>query len=201
MLLVALTLLGLAAASDSILQDRMTNNLVENGRLHHAANAALGWGESWLHGQPGGSRPQACETDCPPFGVIRIAGSLGVNPAYQPLDWWQAQAFREGSDPLTGAVLVPTGMENPGYWLIEELLVTPGTGVEGAQPETGYYRLLARADDSGSNAYAVTESIVARPWGDPAWTDPFPGPAAYTPYCIQAELRPGCGRLSWRKTR
>ena len=45
--LMALTLLGLSASSDTILQSKLANNLQESERARQSALSALSWAEQW----------------------------------------------------------------------------------------------------------------------------------------------------------
>ena len=90
MLLVAVTLLGLAAASDYLLQERMSNNLAGGAHAERSANAALGWGEAWLMGPAGKLAPADSVDDLPlwssdgpdsePFDLKKLLVTAGFSP-------------------------------------------------------------------------------------------------------------------------
>lgn len=206
MLLAAVTLLGLAAASDYVLQERMSNNLAGGAYAEQSANAALGWGEAWLMGLAGSERPTACNEPCAQSDIIRTEGAYGPTPQHQDSDWWQQHGFAAGHDPVSGALLdaVQAEMANQAYWLIEEIHISnwqqdqlPGPE-QGAGSEMGYYRIYASGSALHSMRFSVTESIVARPWGNAAWTDSFPRPRNVSNFCYRGPPVAPCGRVAWR---
>ena len=200
LLLIALGLLGLAAASDHLLQTRMTGNLDDQGRADQSAASALAWGEAWLFGLAGEDRVSACSTACESDQVIRASGSFGSQLEQKSLDWWRQNAFRSGLDPVTGSVLdgFESGPLGGGYWLIEELHDLP-KAEDGLSPETVYYRVMARGLSQPGGSWAVTESIIARPWGDAAFTQPFPAGPGQAGLCTLLTGLSDCGRRGWRK--
>jgi len=205
LMLAALTLLGLAAASDHTLQDRMSNNLVEAALAGQSSNTALSWGEQWLLSRPGSERPAACTDNCTQGDIIRAKGGHGPFPENQNLNWWQLNAHPTGKDPLTGAIVDPSmaGQGAHAYWLIEEVHVSSDTQAEDTTVETAYYRILARGTGrdpaTGSSRFAISQSIIARPWGDDAWTDAFPQSSQVNSFCSVENMAAPCGRLAWRQ--
>ena len=205
LMLAALTLLGLAAASDHTLQDRMSNNLVEAALAGQSANTALSWGEQWLLSRPGSERPAACPDTCTQGDIIRAQGGHGPFPEHQNLNWWQLNAHPTGKDPLTG-VIVDAALAGQGahaYWLIEEVHLSIDTQADDTKVETAYYRILARGAGrdpaTGSSRFAISQSIIARPWGDAAWTDAFPPSGQAYSFCNLEDMTTPCGRLAWRQ--
>ena len=206
MLLAAVTLLGLAAASDYFLQERMSNNLAGGAYAEQSANAALEWGEAWLLGLAGSERPAACNDPCAESDIIRNAGDYGPAPEQQESVWWQQHGFAAGYDPVSGALLdaVQADMANRAYWLIEEIHVGSWQPDEVPAPEQdpgtemGYYRIYASGSALHSMRFSVTESIVARPWGNSAWTDEFPRPRNVPNFCYRDQPVAPCGRVAWR---
>ena len=205
LMLAALTLLGLAAASDHALQDRMSNNLVEAAHAGQSANSALKWGEQWLLGRTGSERPVACFDGCTQSDIIRAQGGHGPAPEHQDLNWWQLNAYATGKDPLSGAILdaATAGQNAYAYWLIEEIHLSSDTQIDDTIVETAYYRILARSPGrdpaTGSSRFAVTQSIIARPWGDAAWTSAFPQTSLANSFCQGDKTPTPCGRLAWRQ--
>jgi hypothetical protein len=201
LMLAALTLLGIAAAWDHILQDRMSVNLSKRAQAGEFANAALAWGEDWLMGTPGSTRPPPCPGPCTSAEVIRSPGAFGPLPQFQDAGWWASHGFRAGTDPETGAILNPqlAGLDPPAFWIIEELHVEATNEAEDPASETGFYRLLSRGSTGNSPGYAVTESIVARPWGDAVLTSGFPASAPHPGFCRELAFTGHCGRQAWRQ--
>ncbi len=206
MLLVAVTLLGLAAASDYILQERMSNNLAGGAHAERSANAALGWGEAWLMGLAGSERPTACSELCVRSDIIRAEGGYGPTPQQQDSPWWRQHGFAAGHDPVSDALLdaVQAEMADGAYWLIEEIHVGSLHQDEVADleedpgSEMGYYRIYASGSALHSMRFSVTESIVARPWGNAQWTDEFPQPRHVSNFCYRDQPVVPCGRVAWR---
>ena len=116
------------------------------------------------------------------------------------LSWWQANGVAAGADPSMAAAesQFATGDESA-LWLIEEIhyVARPDTapGIEGV----AYYRVFARgaADDS----VVVSESIVARPWGEAVQELAFPPATALAEFCLSIPATVPCGQLAWRQRR
>jgi hypothetical protein len=198
MLLAAVSLFGLAAASDHLLNEKISKNQVETAAVAGLANSALEWGESWLLGIPGDQRPVACDTHCGIGDVIRAPGFHGPSPELHDEDWWRVHAFAAGTDPQTGAAVKQTG---PAFWLIEEIHHQPAQSEASPKPETGWYRVLGRSAETATGTLAVTESILARPWGNAAWTNGFPPIASGPGFCYLQKPPSPCGRAGWRRVR
>ena len=206
MLLAAVNLLGLAAASDYFLQERMSNNLAGGAYAEQSANAALEWGEAWLMSLAGSERPVACNEPCAQSDIIRVEGAYGPTPQQQDPLWWQQHGFAAGHDPVSGTLLdaFQAEMANEAYWLIEEIHL--GSLALGEEPESkeipgtelGYYRIYASGSAQHSMRFSVTQSIVARPWGNAAWTDVFPRPRNASNFCYRDQPVSPCGRVAWR---
>jgi Tfp pilus assembly protein PilX len=200
LLLTSLSMLGLAAASDYLLQSNMTGNLVDQQRTDQSASSALKWGENWLFGLPGVIREPACSTGCTATQVIREHASHSAGIGQRDLGWWQLHAYRAGTDPVTGTSLdsFASGPQGGGYWLIEEVYLRDET-VNEQVSETAFYRVLARSLEQTGGSYSVTESIIARPWGNDSLTEPFPAAADQIGICTLLDPTSRCGRLAWRK--
>lgn len=163
MFLTALTLLGLSASADSILQQQLASNLQHTQKAKQAAAAALNWAEHWLIKMQGPA-PETCITACAGFTVHPL-GTLAPHPEFESLDWWQSHGFEAGIDPLTNERLTSIGSDSidPQLWLIEVIHDQPSTNVN---PATGkvWYRLLARGSGQTETAISVVESIVVKSW-------------------------------------
>lgn len=200
LLLAALSLLGLAAAGDSQLQRRVTQNQVQAGHARQSADSALAWAEAWLLSLPGDQRPQPCPSDCTARDVIRTVDYFPPSPEYQPPEWWCLQGQGDGYDPVDGARLDDrSGLHPaPACWIVEEVWLQPAEA--GQRPAISYYRIIAAGGDPDSGT-AVTESILARPWGDATWADQFPAIPGTRSFCHQLSPQDPCGRLAWRQRR
>jgi hypothetical protein len=130
-------------------------------------------------------------------------GQLPLQPEFESAGWWASHAYPFGRHPETGEAvrMLHTETEAPG-WNIEELHYEPrGEAVAGTEIEgVAYYRILSRGA-GGAAGIAVTESIVARPWGGDIEAAPFPPDPGPPVFCAQFEGLHDCGRLAWRRRR
>ena len=78
--LMALTLLGLSASSDTILQSKLANNLQESERASQSALSALSWAEQWLL-EFDGPAPETCSAPCDGL-YLHATGSLPNHPEF-----------------------------------------------------------------------------------------------------------------------
>ncbi len=208
-LLAALSLLALVATSGMILQRHMAANYHENKLALENSAIASSFATAWLYSRADYEREEACISDCLLPVAIRNAGELPARAEYQGSSWWRVNGFEVGVNPESGE---STG-NNPGsgavspLWIMEELhFEAVENSAEGIPIEgVGYYRILSRGTGTQAGKIAVTESIVARPWGGDYLPDIFPpGPDASN-FCLQfagqAEEDPDCGRLAWRQRR
>jgi len=200
LLMAALSLLALAASSDSVLQARMAENLQHSERSAISANSALAWAEDWLLALEGDVRPPPCSAPCPPGAVIQAVNSYPLTPESSTPEWWEAHGHPDGHDPVSGEQLAQkSGAQGaPGRWIVEEVWYEGAPGDASGRPAISYYRVIARGAGSGAYA-AVTESIIARPWGDAAWADAFPAGIGEPRFCNRQAPETPCGRLAWRQ--
>jgi hypothetical protein len=200
LLLTALSLLGLAAVTDSTLQVRMAGNLEAEEAALQRARSALAWGERWLLSLEGTVRPAPCASaSCDPALPIHETDDSLV-PERQDDRWWRDHAVKDGLDPALGLLVAdrtPTGAP-AARWRVEELHVTPATD---GTPELGWYRVLAWAPRTGVTEPVLLESILARPWGDSAWRDALERPRAQPSFCMGLDSGVDCGRRAWRRRR
>ena len=181
--LIALTLLGLSASADVILQNQLATNLQEKEQAKQSALAALSWAENWLLDREGPA-PESCITPCESF-KLHPAGEMSSHPEFEELSWWQTQGYEAGIDPLTEVRLVTFAANslNPPLWIIEVVHETPARD-DGTTDARTWYRILVRANGSTDHAVSVIESIVTRSWS----VSESSGPADK-------------GRVSWRELR
>jgi Tfp pilus assembly protein PilX len=171
MFLTALTLLGLSASSDSIMQHQLSANMQQTEHAKQAARATLAWAEHWLTDLPG-PPPESCQTSnqtaCVGFSV-HASGSLSEHPEFETLAWWQTHGFVAGTDPHTGEHLetVTSFGIDPPLWIIESIHETPPTENTSNRLQV-WYRLLARGSGQRSGqtgtTVSVIESIVRKDW-------------------------------------
>jgi Tfp pilus assembly protein PilX len=201
LLLTSLTLLGLAAASDASLQNRMVGNLEKNLTATRHAESAGRWAEAWLLGLDGDQRPNPCSDRCGPGQVIRQSGTYPALPERESEDWWRFSGFAAGLDPVSGDVVDTAFAARGGYWIVEEVRFEPAAQQETPLPDTSYYRIVARGTGPEEHSVAVVESIVARPWGDAGWSDNLPRPPDQPSFCRSIGIEAPCGRLAWQQRR
>jgi len=188
--LTALTLLGLSASADTVLQNRLAANLQETERAKQSALAALSWAEHWLL-ELEGPAPEICTEPCDSL-YIHIPGDLPPHPELESLSWWMDQGHEAGIDPLSGSRIatISKGSIHPPVWIIEAIhTISPSEDPD--TPLQVWYRLLARGSGYTSATVSVIESTIVRSWPATETTGACPssGPAEK------------CGRFSWRELR
>lgn len=181
MFLTALTLLGLSASADAILQHQLAANMQDTERATQSAQAALRWAERWLldlEGPP----PASCPNICEGF-TVHPTGALVPHPEFESQSWWTTNGFEAGIDPLTGERLANFGAGNfnPPVWVIESVHEI-AAAEDGSSPHQVWYRLLARGSGRRETAVSVVESTISRIWSASEDLD-----------------QPISGRVSWRK--
>lgn len=201
LLLTALTLLGLAVASNANLQQRMAGNTTSVRDALRNADFALAWAEDWLLSLDGSQRPDACVPPCGPSAVIRPAGGFPSSPEHLPASWWSEHAILAGADPFQDGPLNPALAGAGARWLVEELRYADTLQVDGEAGETAYYRITARGTNAEGSVAAVAESRFARPWGKAEWADSLPPEPSGVSLCRRFEISTPCGRQAWRQLR
>jgi hypothetical protein len=202
LLLAALSMLALAAASDQILQARITVNTITSSNIEASSDAGLSWGESWLFGLGGKLIPDNCETACGRSEVIKTDGFYPLGSDISG-DWWSKNAYSAGIDPVTGATLNSelAQLHAGSSWIVEEIYQSSLQLADVPPTDIGYYRILTRGRADPGSMFSITESIVARPWGDDSWQNAFPDQPGSVGFCQNINVQIPCGRLAWRKVR
>ncbi len=152
-------------------------------------------------GLQGDSRPSACADDCTATDVIRAGGTYGPAPQHRDLNWWQSNAFTVGTNPEFGTTLdvYLANIISSSFWIIEEIHIDNTKEADSGITETAYYKLLARGSSRQSPGYSITESIIARPWGDAVLTNGFPAPDSTAGFCYLDTVITPCGRQAWQQ--
>ncbi|MBT8061973.1 MAG: hypothetical protein KJO85_04770 [Gammaproteobacteria bacterium] len=199
LLLMALSLLGLAAASDTQLQQRVSGNLQHRLDLDFTAQQALAWAEAWLMSLPGESRPVPCSESCSNSQVIRPAGYFSNESLTMNESWWQSHGIPSGFAPDRGMNFpVATAPGNlSAYWLVEQAHLEEWADPENHITELAWYRLTAMAGDS-EGSFHVKQGIVARPWGEPSYRNTLPERASAHHFCDVLAPDIPCGRKAWQ---
>lgn len=196
--LMALTLLGLSASSDAILQNKLSSNLKENERAKHSAQLGLAWAERWLL-ELDSPAPVSCSDSCDGL-YLHAAGTLPPKPQHENFSWWMTRGHEAGIDPLTGVRLTTFAGDSikPPVWVIEILQSIP-PGAETNPDLQVWYRILARGNGQTDNAVSVIESTVVRSW--PLVEDAEISSSGIAGSCPGSEIPAVCGRFSWRELR
>lgn len=196
--LMALTLLGLSASSDAILQNKLTSNLQESERAKQSALRGLSWAEQWLL-ELDSPAPVSCSEPCDGL-YLHAAGELPPGPQHENFSWWMARGHEAGVDPLTGTRLatLANGSIKPPVWMIELLQSIPPNAETNPDLQV-WYRILARGNGRTDNAVSVVESTVVRSW--PLVEDAEISSNSLSGSCPGSELPAVCGRFSWRELR
>ena len=196
--LTALTLLGISASADAILQKKLAANLQEAERAKQAALSALSWAEHWLLEQDG-LAPVSCTETCEGFHV-HGPGDLPPKPEFKNLDWWLGHGHEAGINPVNGdrITTVSAGSIDPSLWIIEIIHSSPASE-DGSTHLQIWYRLLARGSGRTNAAVSVIESTLVRSWPSNDGTGSIDTPGANT--CPGSGKSAKCGRVSWRKLR
>lgn len=181
--LTALTLLGLSASADTVLQNQLAANLQDSERAKQSSRAALSWAEDWLLGLEG-LPPEPCSVSCEGL-MLHTTGDLLPNPEFEPLSWWQALGNEAGLDPLSGDRLVTLAAASaePPMWIIEVAHEIPASA-DGTTAMQTWYRILVRGTGRSGTSISVVESTISKYW----------------PVDVNASPRGG-ERVSWRQLR
>ena len=193
--LTALTLLGLSAASETVMQDKLAGNLQDSGQARQSALAAQDWAEDWLLGHHEVA-PLPCAQPCEGL-VIHASGTLPARPETENLAWWLANGMEAGIDPANGVRLAMLSVDSAAapVWVIETLHEEPLASTSGHETQA-WYRILARGSGLTGKGIAVVESIVTRPWRlAPTASAVTPGP------CPSFDSSYNCERVAWRTLR
>jgi Tfp pilus assembly protein PilX len=194
--LMALSLLGLSASSDTILQNKLAANLQEAERARQSARLALWWAERWLLALDGPA-PESCADNCAGLR-LHAAGGLPPHPEFESLSWWMDQGHEAGIDPLSGDRIstISSDSANAPVWIIEAVQIIPPAEGGNADSQV-WYRILARGSGRTDTSVSVVESIVGRSWPNVEEAG-SPAPDGSGP-CPGSELPVICGRYSWRE--
>ncbi len=208
-LLAALSLLGLVATSGMILQRHMARNYQENKLALENAAIASSFATAWLFSRANYERQGNCISNCILPVAIHNMDDIPAGAEFQGAAWWQLNGIEAGANPELGQSMVnpPGSGANSPLWILEELHFEPAQIPEGENSfdGVGYYRILSRGTGTSVNKVAVTESIIARPWGDSYQLDSYPPGPDVSSFCLQfadwAEEGYACGQLAWRQRR
>jgi len=196
--LTALTLLGLSASAEAILQNKLSANLRESEHAKQSALSALSWAENWLL-MLEGEVPESCGTAC---GGLKLhaQGSLPSNPEFKDLSWWGEFGIEAGIDPLTGERISSpaSGSINPPIWIIEVVHEVPASESDASDLQV-WYRIIARGSGKTLAGVSVVESILVRSWASVESVESSETEASIL--CPHTDPSAKCGRVAWRELR
>ena len=199
-LMLAVSLLAVTAAGGMTLQQHQAANFSDRQLAFARADRARSWAVAWLFSRPGEQREAACSTNCFLPQAIHARNQLPRQPEIMLLSWWRSNGVAVGANPTMEGVESQFATDDESaMWLIEEVhyVARPDTapGIEGV----AYYRVFARgaADDS----VVVSESIIARPWGEGVMELAYPPVTALSEFCSAITDEVPCGQLAWRLRR
>lgn len=149
-MLLLLTLSGLAAMRGSTLQEKMAGNSRDSEQAFLAAEAALRGGEAFMASASGASAT---------FNTTGTAGLYDVATSGVPVDWQAATANWRNSATLSGVAVTPK-------YLVERLpeVTNKGLSLEADQPLNTMiiYRITASAVGQTTTSRAVLQSTFRR---------------------------------------
>jgi len=158
LMLLVMTVLGLAAMQMTRLEERMAGNSRDVNVAFQGAEAGLRDAEERLRTMT--ARPLACLT--PPC-VVWQNDTLASNKRDQNLAWWNTNASEYGT---AGAQEVTDSARDP-MVVVEELFEKNDSLTEGHGPAMGtrvFYRVTASSAGAVADTESVLESTYARPF-------------------------------------
>jgi len=207
-LLAAISLMALVAASGMLVQKQMAANFAQGANALENSEIAMSYASAWLYSRSNHEREAHCIVDCLLPVAFHNMGEVPALPEYESAAWWRNNAVEAGLNPISGESAISTGDmgSEPPRWILEELSFQAADGAyEDGTEGIGYYRILGRGTGAHPSSVAVTESIVARPWGGSYTLSAFPHDPDMDNFCQQfaPDLSPSldCGRLAWRQRR
>ncbi len=157
--LLVLTMMNTASMESSILEEKMTGNMLDYARAFHAAEAALHAGESMLSGET--FRPDASSD-----GSTGVWEKNVMDPdLFNSIPWWSESA-RHNSDwwSESGSLLgsFPELAVIPAF-IIEEIMSVSSPAIEaGAENvEHDFYRVTARGTGGQDSTIVQLQSVFA----------------------------------------
>lgn len=156
MLLLVLTLLGVTAMHNALLEQKMAGNVQDASAAWQAAEAALRDGELFLQ------QPEVPEFDGT-GGLYPPPGSPPDPPRWTTVDWQSDRAVRiyRGFEDAPGSLSRVTAR-----YFIEQLppAIGPGESLSADTPReaAGLYRITARGTGAGGGAAVILQSTYKR---------------------------------------
>ena len=196
--LTALTLLGLSASADTVLQNRLASNLHDSAQAKQSALSGLAWAEQWLLDLDGPA-PETCTEACDGLN-LHPPEKLPPHPEFESLAWWIDRGHEPGVDPISHikTATIGVGSINPPVWISEVVHSIPSKEGDSGQLQV-WYRILVRGSGQTETAVSVIESTVVRSW--PPVGNTGSAKSDQSDICRSSETETRCGRVSWRELR
>lgn len=158
-LLLVMTLLGLAAMQITRMEERMAGNLRDTNIAFQGAEAGLRDAENRLRDMV--ARPDTCASAPCAIPSVYERSWLPDNLRNQGIDWWRDNALEYGDD--GGEPDIQQTTEDPRV-LIEDAAFIPDSLTVGHGPPEGrnFYRITAHSTGATITAQAVLESTYTR---------------------------------------
>lgn len=159
-MLLTLTLIGMASMQSSIMQEKMTGNSRDLGIAFQSGEHALRVGERWLRDttiKP--SEVTTCTSPCDIDDVVWSDGSINDNNLKNVSDWWGTSNTQARTSTTT-----PQGVSNPPKYIIEFKAFSRDSFTLGTGPVTGrsVYDITTRGSGSTDTSQAIIRSRYAR---------------------------------------
>lgn len=151
-ILLLLTILGVAATQVSLMQEKMTGNLRDKDLSFQATESAIIQAEKWILNLVVAQTPSSsCTSPC----VHTLNNTL--NFPQQAVSWWTSNA---GS--YTNAAL--SGISSAPRYYIEYNRFVPDNPLIGHGQTTGvhYFRVTGRGNGGTNNSVSVIQTTVAK---------------------------------------
>lgn len=203
-LLAAISLLAVTAAGSMTLQRSLAANFEDKSLAAANADLAESYARAWLFSRSDVERETGCLDYCLLPEGIHQNGKIPEDPEFENLAWWRENGAAAGKNPVTGESTAPeVDDRQTGLWVMEELHfeMTVNTEDETLPAGVGYYRIFSRGAGLQPGSTAVTETIVARPWGGEYLPTEFPPEEPLSAFCRQFDGVATCGTVSWRSLR
>ena len=202
-LLAAVALLAVTAAGSMTLQQQQAANFAGKHRAAENAVMAESYAIAWLFSRTDTERQPRCGENCLLPAGIQQDAEVPDHPEYESIAWWQNNATAAGRHPLSGEPVGYSHSAAESLWLIEEVHYKPTQAQtsQGAHEGEAYYRIFSRGQGAHPGSTAVSETIVARPWGGNIVPLEFPPDRPLLEFCRQFDDDLACGIQSWRQRR
>ncbi|HSC67492.1 MAG TPA: PilX N-terminal domain-containing pilus assembly protein [Cellvibrio sp.] len=161
-MLLLLTIIGLASIRGSELQEQMAGNMRDHNQAFQASEAALRYGESYLNGASISQYSSTTKTGY--FADLNKTGAPYPRPVVWTADQWKNTGTTLAQDTLSNLALQPA-------FAIEQVLVSPLASNQGGavdiesldkMAELEYYRVTSRGVGGTVDSEVVLQSTFIR---------------------------------------